>query len=68
MPLILERRDGTGLTLKLDPKADPDEALRQLARGGIHVRVYSKYGERMRVVVDAPQAISILRDELVDRE
>lgn len=63
--LMLTRRAGQSFVLNLAPGADPERALQQLLRDGITVEIYSVENGNVRVSIDAPRTIQILRDELV---
>ena len=64
--LILTRRPGEGLTIRLDPSIDPSTPIGEiLGQAGIHVRVVAGRSNQVRVGIDAPAELVILRDELV---
>lgn len=67
MPLILGRKAGQKLVITLDPAADPQECLRALQEDGIEITVkdISDHGTYVRLMVDAPRELLVLRGELV---
>ena len=64
--LILTRRPGEGLTIRLDPSVDPSRPIGEiLGQAGVRVRVVAARSNQVRVGIDAPAELVILRDELV---
>lgn len=63
--LVITRRAGQSVVLTLDPAADPEKVLQLLMRDGITLSVYDVEGGNVRVSIDAPREISIVRSELV---
>ena len=64
--LILTRRPGEGLTIGLDPSVDPRTPMGEiLGQAGIRVRVVAGRSNQVRVGIDAPSELVILRDELI---
>ena len=63
--LILTRRVGQSIVLTVAPGADPEQALHQLLRDGITVEINRVDHGNVRVSIDAPRTIQILRDELI---
>lgn len=63
--LILTRRVGQSIVLTVAPGADPEQALHQLLHDGITVEINRVEHGNVRVSIDAPRAIQILRDELI---
>lgn len=70
MPLVLGRRIGEKLVLTIDPDADPQQALRALLEGGIEISVadYDTKRKQVRLSVQAPREVLVLREELVALE
>lgn len=68
MPLILSRKAGQKLVIILDPAADPQEFLRALQANGIEITVkeIGGRGAQVRLMVDAPRELLVLREELVE--
>lgn len=64
--LILTRRVGQSIVLTVAPGADPEQALHQLLRDGITVEINRVNNGNVRVSIDAPRTIQILRDELIN--
>lgn len=66
--LILSRRDGERIHLSIDPGADIEQLVQQLQSGGITIQIHTGISSgQVRVGIDAPRNISILRGELIDR-
>lgn len=63
--LILTRRVGQSIVINVAPGADPEQALHQLLRDGITVEINRVEHGNVRVSIDAPRTIQILRDELI---
>lgn len=63
--LMLTRRVGQSIVLTVAPGADPEQALHQLLRDGIAVEINRVEHGNVRVSIDAPRTIQILRDELI---
>ncbi|THG87082.1 carbon storage regulator [Pseudomonas sp. A-1] len=70
MPLILSRKAGQKLVITLDPAADPQEFLRALQADGIEITIkeISGRGAQVRLMVDAPRELLVLREELTERQ
>lgn len=66
--LILTRRDGERIHLSIDPGADIEQLVQQLQSGGITIQINTGISSgQVRIGIDAPRDISILRGELIDR-
>lgn len=63
--LMLTRRAGQSIVLTLAPDADPEKALLQFLRDGITVEIRQIESGNVRVSIDAPRTIQILRNELI---
>ena len=63
--LILTRRVGQSIVINVAPGADPEQALHQLLRDGITVEINRVEHGNVRVSIDAPRTIQVLRDELI---
>ncbi|MNR32184.1 carbon storage regulator [compost metagenome] len=59
------RRAGQSIVLSLAPGADPENAWRQFLRDGITVMISQIESGNVRVSIDAPRTIQILRNELI---
>ncbi|MBV2132022.1 carbon storage regulator [Pseudomonas sp. MAP12] len=70
MPLILGRKAGQKLIITLAPDADPLECLRALQADGIEITVKEINDHRtmVRLMIDAPRELRVLRDELVEHD
>ncbi|OLU25673.1 carbon storage regulator [Pseudomonas sp. PA15(2017)] len=64
--LVLTRKIGESLNLSLRPGADSAELLDQLRTDGINIDVLELRGRQVQLAVDAPDALLVLRDELLD--
>ncbi|MDH0098241.1 carbon storage regulator [Pseudomonas sp. GD04158] len=62
--LVLSRRVGERLFLHVEKDADPVKILEQLQREGIMIDVREIRGGKVKLSVEAPSDISIVRDEL----
>lgn len=60
--LILTRRVGQSIVLTVAPGADPEQALHQLLRNGITVEINRMGHGNVRVSIDAPRTIQVLRE------
>ncbi len=65
MSLVLTRRPGESFHLFLSSDADLDEVARKLASTGIEVRINSLNGLQIKIGIDAPESIVVLREELL---
>lgn len=63
--LVLTRRVGQSIVINVAPGADSEQALHQLLRDGITVEINRVEHGNVRVSIDAPRTIQILRDELI---
>jgi len=63
--LVLTRRSNEVINLSLKPGANEEQVLDQLFNGGINVRVLKIQGDRVRIGIQAPADISIMRQELL---
>lgn len=62
--LVLTRREGEKITLRVQPGTDADDLLAQLLLDGITIEVLESSGSRARIGIAAPQDLQILRAEL----
>ncbi len=65
MSLALSRHSGESLFLHLAPGADIEKLLKQLATTGIKIRLGEITGSRAKIHIDAPDDISIAREEVL---
>ena len=63
--LILTRHEGDQIRLTIDPGVDTVKLLEHLLRDGITLHVAEIAGTRVRIGVEAPRSVLVLRDELV---
>lgn len=65
--LTVTRREGEMIRLTIDPGVDTEKLLQQLLRDGITVHVGAFKGQsQVRISIEAPTQMLILRDELID--
>lgn len=65
--LTVTRREGEVIRLTIDPGVDTKKLLQQLLRDGITVHVgAAECLGRVRIGIEAPRQITILREELSD--
>lgn len=63
--LIITRRVGQVICIQLDPNIDPETPIGDIfAEGVIEVMVAQVRGAQIRLGISAPQAFTILREEL----
>ena len=66
--LTLERKIEDSIFLALSPDADPNITLGELFESGvIEIKVTKIEGTRVKLSIDAPKPISIIRAELSDK-
>lgn len=65
--LTVSRREGEMIRLTIDPGVDTEILLKQLLRDGITVHVGAIQGHsQVRISIEAPKQVAILRDELIN--
>ncbi|WP_278618609.1 carbon storage regulator [Ectopseudomonas oleovorans] len=65
--LTVTRHEGEMIRLTIDPGVDTEKLFRELLRDGITVHVGAFQGQsRVRINIEAPKQVLILRDELSD--
>jgi sRNA-binding carbon storage regulator CsrA len=62
--LVLTRHEGEQIKLSIDPGVDTEALLKHLLRDGITIHVGELHGGKVKIGVDAPREILVLRDEL----
>lgn len=65
MALVLTRRSGEELLLKLESDISESE-LQQLMTEGVQIRIAHINGQQAKITIHAPPAVSILRAELLN--
>ncbi|WP_167145070.1 carbon storage regulator [Pseudomonas sp. OTU750018] len=65
MSLALRRRSGESIYLHLKPGSDVEQLLKVLATKGIEIRLGEIRDSKAIISIDAPESISILREELL---
>jgi carbon storage regulator CsrA len=63
--LTLTRHEGDQIKLSIDPGVDTEALLKHLLRDGITIHVGEIDGGKVRIGVDAPKEILVLREELL---
>lgn len=63
--LALTRHEGEQIRLSIDPGVDTEALLQHLLRDGITIHIGEIGGGKVRIGVDAPREMLVLRDELV---
>jgi len=67
--LVLTRRPGEGLTIEPDGGLDPETSVRELfSEGLVTFRIINVSGNTVRVGVEAPADLLVLREEHLRRE
>lgn len=62
--LVLTRREGEQVTLRVQPGTDPDDLLAQLLLDGITLTIKGIESGRAKIAIEAPEDLQILRAEL----
>ncbi|MCQ4258153.1 carbon storage regulator [Stutzerimonas stutzeri] len=65
--LVLTRTEGERITLRVQPGTDADDLLAQLLLDGITIRVGHLKSGQVKIGIEAPEDLQILRAELEDR-
>ena len=65
--LVLSRREGEQITLRVQPGTDPNVLLAQLLLDGIKVIVTGIKGSQVKIGIEAPNDLQILREELEEQ-
>lgn len=65
--LVLTRREGEKITLRVQPGTDADDLLAQLLLDGITVTVKDVEAGRAKIAIEAPLDLQILRAELEEQ-
>ncbi|WP_313666347.1 carbon storage regulator [Stutzerimonas kunmingensis] len=63
--LVLSRRADEQIRLTLKPGASIDDFLDELEQVGIWITVVQTDGGRVRLAIEAPEQLLVLRDELI---
>jgi len=62
--LVLSRREGESITLRVQPGTNAEELLEHLLLDGITIKLKDIDGSRVKVAIEAPLDLQILRSEL----
>lgn len=65
--LTLTRHEGDLIKLSIDPGVDTGALLKHLLRDGITIHVGALSRGQVRIGIDAPKEMLVLRDELADQ-
>lgn len=63
--LVLTRHQGESIRLSIRDGADETELLEQLRSGGIYIDILELTERRVRLGLDAPRDVLILREEII---
>lgn len=68
MGLVLERKQGQSIHILFDENMS-DQQMLDLIRGGITVTVtdIGRRGTKTRIGIEAPESVTVLREELLER-
>ena len=67
MGLVLSRQEGETIILLLESDCDEASVLDALRHQGITLSITHAQNGRARLLIEAPDDISIIREELIDR-
>lgn len=62
--LTLSRREGEQIRLTIDPSVDVEALVQQLLRDGITIQIGEARGGQVRISIEAPKQVLVLREEL----
>lgn len=62
--LTLSRREGETIRLTIDPGVDVEALAKQLLRDGITIYIGEMHGGQVKVGVEAPKLVMVMREEL----
>lgn len=62
--LVLARKEGESITIRVQPGTNAEELLEQLLLDGITVKLKGIEGSRAKIAIEAPANLQILRSEL----
>ncbi|MCQ4258856.1 carbon storage regulator [Stutzerimonas stutzeri] len=62
--LVLTRKEGQRITLRVQPGTDAEDLLAQLLLDGITIKLKDIDGSRAKIAIEAPADLQILRSEL----
>lgn len=65
--LVLTRKEGEMITLRVQPGTDADDLLAQLVLDGITIKLKDIDGSRAEIAIEAPADLQILRSELEEQ-
>jgi sRNA-binding carbon storage regulator CsrA len=65
--LVLTRREGEKITLRVQPGTNADDLLQQLLLDGITINLVETSRSRAQIGIEAPLDLQILRSELEER-
>ena len=62
--LVLSRKEGEEIRLSIQPGVDTEKLLNQLLTDGITIRVSDLTSNQVRIGIEAPREVLVLRSEL----
>lgn len=62
--LVLARREGEQIRLTIDPGVNAEKLLQTLLRDGITIRIGEMHGGHVKVAIEAPKQVMVMREEL----
>jgi sRNA-binding carbon storage regulator CsrA len=63
--LVLTRKENEQIRLTINPGVDTNQLLLHLLRDGITINVGEIQNKRIRIGIEAPNEVLVMRDELV---
>jgi len=66
--LTFTRKKGESIILTLDPSIDPDTPISEVLSGQIQVKIDRTGAYSVKISIDAPRAIQVMRNELVEQK
>lgn len=63
--LVVTRKEGEKINISIDPGVDTQRLLEHLLRDGITVHVGGFHAGQVKIAIDAPKEMLVLRHELV---
>jgi sRNA-binding carbon storage regulator CsrA len=66
--LVLSRKEGEEIRLSIQPDVDTEKLLNHLLTDGITIRVSDLTSNQVRIGIEAPREVLVLRSELEDHD
>ena len=65
--LVLTRKSGESILIRLSDEVDPDMPVRDLfQKGPIRIQLLNRQDRSHRIGIDAPEEFAVLREEIAD--